>query len=100
MSERQAVRVTIGGEEFTIRSELPAEYTRELAAYLDRVYREIRSSARTVEAHKAALLAGLAVTDELFQARRGDGEQARRLRALAEEITRLLPPTRRGTAAG
>jgi cell division protein ZapA (FtsZ GTPase activity inhibitor) len=98
--ERQAVRVVIGGEEFTVRSELPPEYTREVAAYLDRTLGEIRASAPSVEAHKVALLAGLAVTDELFQARRGDADHGRRLHALAEELTRLLPPTRRGAAAG
>ncbi|MDQ2676686.1 MAG: hypothetical protein M3Y34_07730, partial [Actinomycetota bacterium] len=28
---KNAVRVTIGGEEYTVRSELPPEYTREVA---------------------------------------------------------------------
>ena len=32
---KQAVRVTIGGEDYTVRSELPPEYTREVAAYVD-----------------------------------------------------------------
>ena len=31
-SAKNAVRVIIGGEEFTVRSELPPEYTREVAA--------------------------------------------------------------------
>ena len=34
-ASKSAVRVVIGGEEFTVRSELPAEYTREVAAYVD-----------------------------------------------------------------
>lgn len=93
---RNAVRVTIGGEEFTVRSELPPEYTREVAAYLDAALRRVRDSLPMVESHKAAVLAGLAITDELFQARRGDREIATRLGTLADDVARLLPPARRG----
>ena len=39
---RNAVRVTIGGEEYTVRSELPPEYTREVAAYLDAALKRVR----------------------------------------------------------
>jgi cell division protein ZapA len=52
-----------------------------------------------VESHKAAILAALAITDELFQARRGDREIAARLSAAAEEVARLLPPAKRGSRA-
>lgn len=96
---RAAVKVTIGGEEYTVRSELPPEYTREVAAHFDRILGGIKASLPLVEAHKVAILAGLAVTDELFQARRGDGEIAARLTALADDIARVLPPGRRGGAA-
>ena len=93
---RNAVRVVIGGEEFTVRSELSPEYTREVAAHFDRVLDGIRASLPRVEAHKAAILAGLAVTDELFQGRRSDADFAARLNLLADEIARMLPPGRRG----
>jgi cell division protein ZapA (FtsZ GTPase activity inhibitor) len=96
---RPAVKVVIGGEEYTVRSDLPPEYTREVAAHFDRVLGGIRASLPTVEAHKVAILAGLAVTDELFQARRGDAELAARLTVLAEDMVRVLPPGRRGAAA-
>lgn len=94
--EKHAVEVTIGGEDFTVRSAEAPEYTREVAHYLDQALKRIRASLPTVEAHKAAILAGLAITDELFQARHGDREQAERLRALREELARFLPPARRG----
>jgi cell division protein ZapA (FtsZ GTPase activity inhibitor) len=96
---RPAVKVMIGGEEYTVRSDLPPEYTREVAAHFDRILGGIRASLPTVEAHKVAILAGLAVTDELFQARRGDNDVAARLAALAEDIARVLPPGRRGAQA-
>ena len=93
---KQAVRVTIGGEDYTVRSELPPEYTREVAAYLDAALRRIREMLPQVETHKAAILAALAITDELFQARRGDREHSARLAAMADDLARLLPPAKRG----
>lgn len=100
MSARESVRVTVGGEELAVRSELPAEYTRTVAAYYDDALRRIRAMSPSLEAHKAAILAGLAVTDELFRSRRADEEVAQRVTALADELARLLPPAKRGTRSG
>lgn len=96
---KNAVRVIIGGEEFTVRSELPPEYTREVAAYLDAALKRVRDTLPMVESHKAAILAALAITDELFQARQGDREMANRLTSMADDLARLLPPAKRGTRA-
>jgi cell division protein ZapA len=96
---KSAVRVIIGGEEYTVRSELPPEYTRDVAAYLDFALKRVRDSLPMVESHKAAILAALSITDELFQARRGDREVADRLSAMADDLARLLPPAKRGTRA-
>ena len=95
-SAKNAVRVTIGGEELTVRSELPPDYTREVAAYLDAALKRVRDSLPSVDVQKAAILAALAITDELFQARRGDREIANRMSALADDLARLLPPAKRG----
>ena len=96
---KSAVRVLIGGEEYAVRSELPPEYTREVAAYLDAALKRVRDMLPMVESHKAAILAGLAITDELFQARRGDQEVAARLSSMADDLARLLPPAKRGHRA-
>ena len=96
---KNAVRVFIGGEEYTVRSEVPPEYTREVAAYLDAALKRVRDSLPMVESHKAAILAGLSITDELFQARRGDREVADRLSTMADDLARLLPPAKRGSRA-
>jgi cell division protein ZapA len=96
---KNAVRVIIGGEEYTVRSELPPDYTREVAAYLDAALKRVRDSLPMVETQKAAILAALAITDELFQARRGDRDVADRLTAMADDLARLLPPAKRGTRA-
>jgi cell division protein ZapA len=96
---KSAVKVTIGGEEYTVRSELPPEYTREVAAYVDAALKRVRTSLPSVETHKAAILAALSITDELFQARRTDRQTADRLTTLADEFARLLPPSKRGGRA-
>jgi cell division protein ZapA (FtsZ GTPase activity inhibitor) len=96
---KQAVKVVIGGEEYSVRSEVPPEYTREVAAYLDAALKRVRDSLPMIETHKAAILAGLAITDELFQARREDRQIADRLTRMADEFARMLPPAKRGQRA-
>lgn len=96
---RHSVKIQLGGTELTLSSEHPPEYTREVAAHFDAVLTRIRGSVPSVDAHRAALLAGLAITEELFQARQGDAEQSARLSGLTERLTRLLPAGKRGGAA-
>jgi cell division protein ZapA (FtsZ GTPase activity inhibitor) len=59
----------------------------------------VRDSLPMVESHKAAILAALAITDELFQARRGDRQIATRLARLSDDLARMLPPSKRGGRA-
>lgn len=92
---KHAVQVTIGGESYTVRSELPPAYTKEVASYVDAALQRVRETAPLVESHKAAILAALSITDELFRARRGDREMAARMTVLAAEIGRLIPPAKR-----
>jgi len=98
--KKNAVRVTIVDEEFTVRSELDPEYTREVAAHVDGAIRRVLASGPIVESHKAAILAALAITDELFQARRSQEEMAQRLKQLSGELARLLPPQKRQSVGG
>jgi cell division protein ZapA (FtsZ GTPase activity inhibitor) len=100
MSVRHSVKVTLGGIELSISSEQTPEYTREVAAYFDAVLSRIRSSVPSVDAHRAALLAGLAITDELLQARKGDQVHATRLRGMTDRLARLVSAPRRGGARG
>jgi cell division protein ZapA len=96
--KKNAVKVTIADEEYTVRSELDPEYTREVAAHVDAAIRRVLSSGPIVESHKAAILAALAITDELFQSRRQQQELAQRLKQLSGELARLLPPQKRVSA--
>src|SRR5581483_1148566 len=98
--KKHAVKVMIGGEEYTVRSDLPPEYTREVAAYVDQALKKVLAQGPIVEIHKAAILAALDITNELFQARKGEREVAARLAALADDLTKLLPPGKRRALVG
>jgi len=98
-ADKAVVRVTIGGEEYTLKSDRPPEYTKAVAEHVDRTLREILGAGSIVESQKAAILAALAVTDELFQARRSQREMTDRLKALGAELSRLLPPAKRRSRA-
>jgi cell division protein ZapA len=95
-----AVRVMIGGEEYTVRSDLPPEYTREVAAYLDQALKKVLSQGQMVETHKAAILAALDITNELFQAKKGEREVAARLAAVTDDLVKMLPPGKRKVSLG
>jgi cell division protein ZapA len=98
--ERTLVKVRIGSDEFSLRSDRPEAYTRAVADHVDRALREVLSSGAIVESHKAAVLAALSIADELFQERTSRAELAARLERLSAELARLLPPAkRRSTAA-
>jgi cell division protein ZapA (FtsZ GTPase activity inhibitor) len=69
MASKQSVTIRIAGEEYAIRAEAAADYTRSCARYVDDRIAEIRNRSGLVETHKAAILAALSITDECFQAR-------------------------------
>jgi cell division protein ZapA len=100
MTEKKTVvKVTIGTDEYTLKSDRPPEYTRAVAEHVDRALREVLSMGTMVETHKAAILAALAITDELFQERRAAREMADRVTNLATDLCRVLPPVKRTSRA-
>lgn len=86
MSERQTVTVTIGGEEFTIRTDAGADYAKRCAAHLDRAVGQVFSSGAAVEPHRAVILAALGLTDELFKAREETEQLKARVSAAAGRL--------------
>lgn len=82
MSERNrhSVTVEIAGERHVLRSDASIEYTESVAAHVDSTIRALRAG-NVLEPHRAAILAALTVTDELFRTRA-------ELAALREEIVR------------
>ena len=94
--KKSVVKVTIGTDEYTLKSDRPPEYTRAVAEHVDRALKEILSLGTMVETHKAAILAALAITDELFQERRAAREMADRV---TNDLCRVLPPVKRASRA-
>jgi cell division protein ZapA len=96
MSEkRSSVKVTIVGQELTIRSDASPEHTREVAAYVDKTIRGIMNSGAVIESNRAAILAALQITDELFRARSVQRTLDESMQQLSSEVRRWLPPAKR-----
>jgi len=96
MSEKKtSVTVSIGGEEYSLRSDRSEDYTRAVAAHVDRALSEVRAMGSIVESQKAAILTALAITDELFQAKAADLHLQERIRRLTAELARFVPPQKR-----
>ena len=77
---RHTVTVEIAGERHVLRSDVPPEYTRAVAQHVDDVIRSLPAFP-TLEPFRAAILAALSITDELFKAQR-------EIEQLREEIDR------------
>ena len=93
---RTSVKVTIVGDEYTLRSDAPEAHTRAVAEHVDRVIQQVMNSGSVVETHKAAILAALQIADELLRARADADAVAARAQALAADVRRWLPPAKRG----
>lgn len=92
---KMVVKVRIVGEEYSLRTEASPTHTEAVAAHVDRTIRAILSSGATVETHKAAILAALQITDELFRERGASESLTDEIRQLASDIRPLLPPAKR-----
>lgn len=91
---RHTVTVEIAGERHVLRSDVSPEYTRTVAEHLDSTLRALPAFP-TLEPFRAAILAALSITDELFQAR----AEIERLRREIEERTAGLAEVLEGADA-
>ncbi|MFN0098904.1 MAG: cell division protein ZapA [Gemmatimonadaceae bacterium] len=93
-----STRVRIVGEDYTIRSDVPPEHTRAVAAHVDAAIRKVLESPAITDPGKAAILAAMSITDELFRQRDAQEALAEEMRTLSGELRRWLPPGKRGEA--
>jgi len=94
-SKKNVVRVTILGDEYSIHSDVSPERTRAVAEHVDNIIRETMRAGNIVETQKAAILAPLSITDELFDARESGEDLAGSMKRLSSEIRPWLPPAKR-----
>ena len=95
-----STRVRIVGEEYTIRSDVAPEHTRAVAAHVDTAIRRVLENPAITDPGKAAILAAMSITDELFRERAAQEEAADRMQTLSGELRRWLPPGKRGESGG
>jgi cell division protein ZapA len=94
-TKKTSVKVEILGESYSIRSDASVEHTKAVAEYLDGAIRQILSGGAVIEANRAAILAALQITSELFQARDANAAVVESLETLSADVRRLLPPAKR-----
>ena len=89
-AKQETVRVTIFGEDYTIRSPMGPEYTRKCAEFVDEAINEAHIRGHITEPHKAAILAAMQITDQLFRAQSElaslESSTEERLVALREKV--------------
>jgi cell division protein ZapA len=89
------VKTEIFGQSYTIHGELDEEYVVKLATYVDQKMRAVAGATSTVDTQRVAVLAALAIADELHSAKNEIGyregilkEQAERCLTLVERALR------------
>jgi cell division protein ZapA len=92
------VKVQIFGQTYSIRGELDEEYVQELAAYVDEKMRTIAEATATVDTQKAAVLAALAIADELHGSQKERSNREEMLREQAERCLTLVERALKQTA--
>jgi cell division protein ZapA len=85
----RAVKITVAGQTLALKTDAPASYVKELAAYVTRKMDEIRGSGR-VTTQSQALLAAMNIADELFQSREAKARLQRQVRERTRKILHQL----------
>jgi cell division protein ZapA len=84
------VKVQIFGQVFPIQGDLDEAYMQILAEYVDEKMRAIVQMTPTVDTQKVAILAAMAIADELHTARKERGEREELLKEQAERCLTLV----------
>ncbi len=68
--ESNQVKISIFGQEYSVKAPADEAYIKKIAEYLDEKMREVQSGfATTQSSTRIAILAGMNIADELFSAR-------------------------------
>ena len=83
-------RVQIFGQTFSIAGDLDEEYLLKLAAYVDEKMRAISEMTPTVDTQRIAVMAALAIADELHTVRNERSDRDELLKEQAERCLNLV----------
>lgn len=68
--ESNQVKISIFGQEYSVKAPADETYIKKIAEYLDEKMREVQSGFSTTQSStRIAILAGMNITDELFTAK-------------------------------
>ncbi len=68
--ESNQVQISIFGQEYSVKAPADPDYIKKIAEYLDEKMREVQSGFSTTQSStRIAILAGMNITDELFNSR-------------------------------
>jgi len=92
------VKVQIFGQSYSIAGDLEPRYVQELAAFVDEKMHAIADATGTVDTQKVAVLAALAIADELHNAQHERTDREELLREQAERCLTLVERALKQTA--
>lgn len=86
--EGNQIKITIFGQEYSVKAPADPTYIKEIALYVDSKMREVQAGfSSTQSSNRIAILSAMNITDELFNARKkGDSEEV----DVEEKITSLI----------
>jgi len=86
----RTVKIQIFGQTYPIQGDLDEAYVQKLAAYVDERMRAISNMTPTVDTQKMAVLAALAIADELHSLRQERSDREDLLKEQAERCLTLV----------
>lgn len=92
------VKVEIFGQTYSIQGDLDQAYVQKLAKYVGEKMNAIADVTRTVDTQKVAVLAALAIADELHAMQRDRSDREELLREQAERCLTLVERALKQTA--
>src|SRR5882762_5659950 len=96
MSNR--IKVEIYGQSYTMAGDLDESYVQELARYVDGKMSAVAAATQTVDSVRVAVLAAMAIADELHTLRLEKGNRDENLREHAEQCLTILERALKQTA--
>ena len=93
------VEVNIGGQQYSIRSDLSEIQVEQLAKYVDEVFRRIRERSPTIVPSQVSILAALNIAEELFRVRDHCAEVTRRVTELIQLIDQKCSPSEKSSVS-
>jgi cell division protein ZapA len=96
MSNR--VKVQIYGQSYTLSGDVDEAYVQKLARYVDEKMRQVAEATQTVDSVRVAVLAAMALADELHTREHETGHRNDALRERAQQCLTILERALRQSA--